>query len=684
MSRQICQSIAAAMVLLGLLGATSSFAVRQQRGRGQDVRTLQTKSTWRMKDGQEDKRSLLAKLRDPNSKPRDLATTVAALQQRRLLTEAREYTTAINVLGKLGLWRECLGLLVDMQRNGLTPNVITYNAVLKSLARNRRWQEAIQLIGEIWESGLSPDVISYTTAISACADSGRWKEALQLLAEMERAGIKADVRIFNAAINACAQAGEAVRALLLFQGMPERGLVPDTITYNALINACARGGAWEDALQSLTKMKEQGLTPQTRTYNSAINACDKAFRGYETLLLLDDMHDHEARPNAVTYNTAMSACLKGGMQEEVVLFVLWIAAKPGLSCGAELRAYWLTEVSKRVGTREGLGRASLRWLEQQFEDHGEKLNSGEFLRIFSRVCPRLESATFPKYEERKLAVHLSVLKLFEGMDVDESGETSWMEFVEFISAVAEELRLKAQELSGQIFEFHTASLVLPNYKPTITKCHFDKVYFWPNHPMESAIVFEEGQASFFLHRQQTMLRRRRVDGHQSDLLAAAFLYTDREDANVNLVVTSGNDKTLCFWDANAFNLVKRWSLKDVVGELCWCGDINALYAADHFSERFWGWLIRDELEVKTTGTGGMKPDKSLEFKNGHSKAIQAMKWLEPLQCLATASLDTTVQIFDTVQSGPECCYDSGAYTQQAGRGKRISEFDFQYLRGIYA
>mmetsp|Transcript_22839 Transcript_22839/g.53833 ORF Transcript_22839/g.53833 Transcript_22839/m.53833 type:complete len:1024 (+) Transcript_22839:83-3154(+) len=296
-----------------------------------------------------------------------------------------------------------------------------------------------------------------------------------------------------------------------------------------------------------------------------------------------------------------------------------------------------------------LNSQSLRWLEQQFEDHGEKLNSGEFLRIFSRVCPRLDSAAFPKYEERKLAVHLSVLKLFEGMDVDESGETSWMEFVEFISAVAEELRLKAQELSGQIFEFHTASLVLPNYKPTITKCHFDKVYFWPNHPMESAIVFEEGQASFFLHRQQTMLRRRRVDGHQSDLLAAAFLYTDREDANVNLIVTSGNDKTLCFWDANAFNLVKRWSLKDVVGELCWCGEINALYAADHFSERFWGWLIRDELEVKTTGTGGMKPDKSLEFKNGHSKAIQAMKWLEPLQCLATASLDTTVQIFDTVQ-----------------------------------
>eukprot|EP00435_Cladocopium_sp_Y103_P034542 s427_g8.t3 len=295
------------------------------------------------------------------------------------------------------------------------------------------------------------------------------------------------------------------------------------------------------------------------------------------------------------------------------------------------------------GFLRSLNSQSLRWLEQQFERHGGNLDSGQFLRIFSRVCPRLESRAFPKEEERRLAVNMSVLKLFEGMDVDTSGETSWMEFVEFISAVAEELRLKAQELSGQILVFApSVQVVLPAYRPTVTKCHFDKVFYWPALPMECAIVFEEGQASFFLHRQQSMLRRRRVDGHQSDVLSAAYL------EEINLVVTSGNDKMLCFWESSAFNLVKKWSLKDVVGTLCWCPEINALYAADHFSERLWGWRIFDELEVKTTAAGGMKPDKSLEFKEGHKESIQVMKWLKPLQCLATASLDTTVQIFDTV------------------------------------
>eukprot|EP00913_Durusdinium_trenchii_P032142 g30099.t1 len=648
-----------------------------------------------------------------------------------------------------------VGMLSDMERNGVPPDTITYNAAIMALSLNKRWKEAVELIAEMWAAKIFPDVISYTSAISACASTGHWKEALQLLAEtlgrhhvgaepMERAGIKADVRIFNAAINACAQAGQSSRALQLLDGMSERLLVPDIVSYNAAINACAQNGEYESAFKLLERMKSQGLRPQTRTYNSALNACEKAFRAEETLQLLDDMVETKTRPDIVTFNTAMSACLKGGMQGQALSLLEDVSG-----VGRPEMAPWAPVVGSRdVGDRyvgreaqqryvklrqlvretfesflRSLNSQSLKWLEQQFELHGGNINSAQFLKIFSKVCPRLESSAFSA-DERKMAMKFAVLKLFEGMDVDTSGETSWMEF-----AVAEELRLKAQELSGQIFEFSASvQVVLPAYRPTVTKCHFDKLFYWPGLPMECAVVFEEGQASFFLHRQQSMLRRRRVDGHQSDLLSAAFLQ------DINLVVTSGNDKTLCFWagapderrrpaapdrdpgaalhmgtwdeaartgegterpasrmlvkestyrasyrhdgslpdtgraglaglakgqqwadvaaeESTAFNLVKRWSLKDVAGVLCWCAEINALYAADHFTERFWGWRILDELEVKTTGHGGMKPEKALEFKVGHSKAIQVMKWLEPLQCLATASLDTTVQIFDTVLQG---------------------------------
>eukprot|EP00933_Yihiella_yeosuensis_P022201 TRINITY_DN1747_c2_g2_i1.p1 TRINITY_DN1747_c2_g2~~TRINITY_DN1747_c2_g2_i1.p1 ORF type:complete len:1069 (+),score=159.47 TRINITY_DN1747_c2_g2_i1:99-3209(+) len=289
-----------------------------------------------------------------------------------------------------------------------------------------------------------------------------------------------------------------------------------------------------------------------------------------------------------------------------------------------------------------LNSQSLRWLEQQFEKSGGELNSGAFLPIFARVCPRLESQILTNYEERKLAVHLAVLRLFEGMDVDRSGTADWMEFVEFISAVAEELRLKAEDMSGQIFEFEMSTGAVPNYRPSVTKCHFDRIFYWPEHPSDTALVLEGGQPSFFIHRSQTLQRKRRINGHQSEVLAACYM-----PAPYDLVVTAGNDKMICFWDSS-YALSKRWTLKKkVIGELCWCPCVNALYAADHFSGEFFGWRVYDALDIKGSEKP-LKPDDQLAFDVGPSKAIQAMLWLKPLQTLATASLDTTVQLFDMV------------------------------------
>ena len=40
-----------------------------------------------------------------------------------------------------GLWREAVGMLRDMERNGVSPDVITYNAAIMALSRNKRWKE---------------------------------------------------------------------------------------------------------------------------------------------------------------------------------------------------------------------------------------------------------------------------------------------------------------------------------------------------------------------------------------------------------------------------------------------------------------------------------------------------------------------------------------------------------------
>lgn len=299
---------------------------------------------------------------------------------------------------------------------------------------------------------------------------------------------------------------------------------------------------------------------------------------------------------------------------------------------------------------------SLHNLESEFKRSGGDLDSQAFMKIFTRAFPEPISQRSLDREQRRYVQQLACLMLFESMDVDSGGTASWMEFVEFVCAIAEELRMQAAEESGQTFEFSLAEKVAVPFRPAVTKCHFDRVFYWPEHPSDCAIVFEEGQPAFHLHSCRSLTRKRRVDGgHRQELLSATFM-----PAPFQWIVTSGNDCMVCFWDDN-FNLVKRWALDQVwsgvpatstsMGALCWCQEINALYGADHFSEKIRAWRITDPTYLRASDTA-FKPDKQLDLQRmdcKHSKAVQALCWMGPLKSLATASLDTSVQIFDLVE-----------------------------------
>eukprot|EP00747_Dinoflagellata_sp_TGD_P166711 gnl/TRDRNA2_/TRDRNA2_189926_c0_seq1.p1 gnl/TRDRNA2_/TRDRNA2_189926_c0~~gnl/TRDRNA2_/TRDRNA2_189926_c0_seq1.p1 ORF type:complete len:1011 (+),score=168.18 gnl/TRDRNA2_/TRDRNA2_189926_c0_seq1:406-3033(+) len=211
--------------------------------------------------------------------------------------------------------------------------------------------------------------------------------------------------------------------------------------------------------------------------------------------------------------------------------------------------------------------------------------------------------------------------------------------IEFVVASSENMRRKAESDGGK-FSFDRSKLTIP-YRPSITKCLFDKLYFWAEHPQDSLVIFEEGQTSFNLHRPQTIARKRKVEGHRGEVLAATYL------PQFEWVVTSGNDKMICFWDAN-FARIKKWQLDRVIGALCWCPEIHALYAADHFTEKIQAWYLPDRMCVRESEKP-LKPDKALSFATGHTKEVQVFTWLSAFQFLATASLDTTVRIFDAVQ-----------------------------------
>eukprot|EP00929_Paragymnodinium_shiwhaense_P063026 TRINITY_DN31519_c0_g1_i1.p1 TRINITY_DN31519_c0_g1~~TRINITY_DN31519_c0_g1_i1.p1 ORF type:complete len:1082 (-),score=262.73 TRINITY_DN31519_c0_g1_i1:157-3366(-) len=296
-----------------------------------------------------------------------------------------------------------------------------------------------------------------------------------------------------------------------------------------------------------------------------------------------------------------------------------------------------------------LNSQTLKSIEHNFNENDGEMDMSSFLEMCPIVFPKPNYADFPNQEEQQFIVQLAGKMLFEDVDVDQSHGADWMEFVNFVFAVGETIRLQAEEGSATQFDFFESPLAVP-YRPSVTKCGFDKLFYWPNHPIDNVVVFEECQSGFHLHKLKTLQRRKRAEGHRSDLLSATFL------PEFGCVVTSGNDKLLCFWDSG-FNLIKRWKLDKVVGALCWCPDIWALYFT-HQSDanldrssmnvKLQAWRIREMMAVRVSEKP-FEADDNVMFETGHTEAVQQILWLGPSQCLATCSLDTTVRIFDVVK-----------------------------------
>lgn len=289
-------------------------------------------------------------------------------------------------------------------------------------------------------------------------------------------------------------------------------------------------------------------------------------------------------------------------------------------------------------------------LDRLFAKHGGNLGTSLFVRLFSDVL----AVHFKKFaeqtsgllaEDRQFVLSFAALTMFQDIDAAGTDNVSWIQFVEFVVAKSETLRTQSEVgcINSTRFDFTVSNIPMP-HKPTLPKSTFDKCYYWPEHSADVVVVFEEGQDAYSLHRPTTIARRRRVEGHQMDLLAAEYL-PDPFD----WLVTCANDKAVRFWDS-AFSQIKRWNLDYAVNTLCWCKSISALFAADAFTTRVRAWRLPSPMEFRELPDDKpIKHDRSLEFDSDHQMPVQALLWLGPHQTLATASLDKTVRLFDLVQ-----------------------------------
>lgn len=209
-----------------------------------------------------------------------------------------------------GMVKKALGLVQEMERLGLKPNVIAWNTIIAGFS-----QENDELM--VWETfrlmrddGVQPDMVSWTSVISGFVQNFCNKEAFDTFKRMLDAGMRPSTATISGFLPACATIADLRHGKEIHGYAIVMGMAKDIFVRSALIDMYAKCGYINEARALFDKTPERN----TVTWNSMIfgyanhGHCNKAIELFNKMLRED-----EKELNHLTFTAALTACSHAGL-----------------------------------------------------------------------------------------------------------------------------------------------------------------------------------------------------------------------------------------------------------------------------------------------------------------------------------------------------------------------------------
>lgn len=160
-------------------------------------------------------------------------------------------------------------------------NVVHYTTFIKGLCRTGHLEEAIGVLDEMSRQGVSPDVVTYTIIIKGHTDRGDVKKAFLLMEQMLQQGLIPDNFLFHNLLHACSMdAMEPASVHSILDRMLGLGMMPSAGTLSLLLKAFIKSESWSAALKLLKESQTiLGVHAEVRAYIQLIQACSRASEG---------------------------------------------------------------------------------------------------------------------------------------------------------------------------------------------------------------------------------------------------------------------------------------------------------------------------------------------------------------------------------------------------------------------
>ncbi|CAA2978678.1 pentatricopeptide repeat-containing At5g50280, chloroplastic [Olea europaea subsp. europaea] len=249
------------------------------------------------------------------------------MEKRGISSNVIVYNTIMDAYGKSNQVEELEGLFAEMKAKGIAPTAATYNILMDAYSRRMQPEIVEKLLLEMEATGLEPNVRSYTCLISAY---GRQKKMSDMAANaflrMKKVGIKPSSHSYTALIHAYSVDGWHEKAEIAFEGMLREGIKPSIETYTALLDAFRRAGDTETLMKIWKIMIRDKIEGTRVTFNILLDGFAKQGHYVEARDVICEFGKLGLQPTVMTYNMLINAYARGGQESKLPQLLKEMAA----------------------------------------------------------------------------------------------------------------------------------------------------------------------------------------------------------------------------------------------------------------------------------------------------------------------------------------------------------------------
>ncbi|KAJ0007506.1 hypothetical protein Pint_30090 [Pistacia integerrima] len=196
-------------------------------------------------------------------------------QQFHIMLDIFSVNIVIKVFCEMGILNKAYLIMVEMEKMGIKPDVVTYTTLISAFYKNNRVEIGNGLWNLMLRKGCLPNLATFNVRIQYLVNRRQSWQANSLMCLMQHLRIMPDEVTYNLVIKGFCQAGYLEMAKRVYSAMHGRGYKPNVKIYQTMIHYLCKGGEFDLAYTMCKDCMKKSWFPNVDTIYTLLEGLKK-------------------------------------------------------------------------------------------------------------------------------------------------------------------------------------------------------------------------------------------------------------------------------------------------------------------------------------------------------------------------------------------------------------------------